>query len=104
MKLKLLLRLGQKTTHIKTNLSYPVFGAKEVHNVNFKPHAIWSSMETSDDKVLSVVHFSVKVKPCFGCLYLVSSEAAILFVSCDEEPLVVNSFKNKMINLHLLSQ
>jgi hypothetical protein len=42
---------------------YPVWGAKVESKVSFRPWAILSWMEISVPRVLSVFHFSVKVKP-----------------------------------------
>lgn len=52
-------------------------------------------MVISVPKVLSVFHFSVKVKPYSDLLYLVSRVPATLLVSVLEEPEVLNSCKGK---------
>uniref|UniRef100_H2Y8Q4 Uncharacterized protein n=1 Tax=Ciona savignyi TaxID=51511 RepID=H2Y8Q4_CIOSA len=57
----------------------------------FIPVAIWSSIATSVDKLLSVVHFSVKVIPCLGCLYFISRVPLRFPLSLHDEPFVVNS-------------
>lgn len=46
-------------------------------------------------KVLSVFHFSVKVRPYSDLLYLVSRVPATLLVSVLEEPDVLNSCKGQ---------
>lgn len=46
-------------------------------------------------RVLSVFHFSVKVKPYSDLLYLVSRVPATLLVSVLEEPEVLNSCKGE---------
>lgn len=51
----------------------------------------WSSMVISVPRVLSVFHFSVKVKPYSDLLYLVSRLPTTLLVSVLEEPEVLNS-------------
>lgn len=52
-------------------------------------------MVISVPKVLSVFHFSVKVKPYSDLLYLVSRVPATLLVSVLEEPEVLNSCKGQ---------
>lgn len=56
----------------------------------------WSSTVISVPKVLSVFHFSVKVKPYSDLLYLVSRLPATLLVSVLEEPDVLNSCKGQL--------
>lgn len=53
----------------------------------------WSSTVISVPNVLSVFHFSVKVKPYSDFLYFVSRLPATLPVSVLEEPAVLNSYK-----------
>lgn len=55
----------------------------------------WSSTVISVPKVLSVFHFSVKVRPYSDLLYLVSRLPATLLVSVLEEPDVLNSCKGQ---------
>lgn len=55
----------------------------------------WSSMVISVPKVLSVFHFSVKVRPYSALLYLVSRLPATLLVSVLELPAVLNSYKGQ---------
>lgn len=51
----------------------------------------WSSIVISVPNVLSVFHFSVKVRPYSALLYLVSRVPETLLVSVLEEPDVLNS-------------
>lgn len=53
----------------------------------------WSSIVISVPRVLSVFHFSVKVRPYSDLLYFVSRVPATLLVSVLEEPDVLNSWK-----------
>ena len=53
----------------------------------------WSSSVISVPRVLSVFHFSVKVKPCSDHLYLVSRVPATLLVSVLAEPVLTNSWR-----------
>lgn len=52
-----------------TKEAYPVCGAKLVSKDSFKPFAIWSSIVISVPKLLSVVHFSLNVKPAVRNMY-----------------------------------
>ena len=52
-------------------------------------------MVISVPSVLSVFHFSVKVRPYSDLLYLVSRVPATLLVSVLEEPAVLNSCKGQ---------
>ncbi len=106
------------------HVTYPVFGEKEESNVNFSPLAswgressihvqwrecnsylikcsvsrTWSSRVISVPRVLSVFHFSVKVRPCSAHLYLVSSVPATLLVSVLAEPELLNSYSTRRTN------
>lgn len=71
-----------------------MFGEKAEHKVTLEPLQISSSMDTSVERLLDVVHFSVKVKPCDGRLYFDSKVPEIWSVSREWEVLVVNSYKN----------
>ena len=72
----------------------PVFGEKVVLTETFEPWTSWSSSASSVVSLLSVDHFSVKVKapPATG-LYLLSIDPSIEPDSNEDDPLVVNAFK-----------
>ena len=55
----------------------------------------WSSRVISVPRVLSVFHFSVRVRPCSNHLYLVSREPDTLLVSVLAEPVLLNSYQGE---------
>lgn len=69
----------------------PVDGAKLVSRVTFNPGRSLSATSSVVFRVLSVVHFSVSVRPRSLTLYLVSRLPATLPLSMLELPPLVNS-------------
>ena len=70
---------------------YPVAGAYEVSKASFKPWTMLSSRVNSDLRMLSVFHFSKKVKPCWGDLYLASSVPSDFCTSLLCSPVMLKS-------------
>jgi len=60
-------------------------------------------MVISVPRVLSVFHFSVKVRPYSDLLYLVSRLPTTLLVSVLEEPEVLNSYRDRQVFFPVIS-
>ncbi|RNA02521.1 hypothetical protein BpHYR1_025374 [Brachionus plicatilis] len=69
---------SQMTDHNGTTKIYPDAGEKEVSKPTLRPWVSLSSRVISDLRMLSVFHFSTKVKPWEADLYLASKKDSLL--------------------------